>query len=111
MRVGIAEDSGFFRDALAASIESAGFEVVVKASNGGELVDAVRGDTPDAVILDICLPPTKTDDGLVAAELFRRECPKTGILVLSAYLAAPHLARLPTNSRSHVGCLAKDQLH
>lgn len=111
MRVAIAEDSGFFRDALAASIESVGFEVTAKVGDAEALTDAIAIDMPDAVILDICLPPTKTDEGLVAADRLGAMYPDLGILVLSAYLAMPHVARLVGSGRSGVGCLSKDQLH
>ena len=111
MRVAIAEDSGFFRDALATSMESVGIEVVRKASTADELISHIEQDRPDVVVLDICLPPTKTDEGLVAAELLGKKYPFLGILVLSAYLAMPHVTRLFASGRSHIGCLAKDQLH
>lgn len=111
MRVAIAEDSGFFRSALAASLQSAGAEVIAAVDNAAALSERIESDTPDAIIVDICLPPTKTDEGLVAAEKLGARFPTMGVLVLSAYLAMPHVARLLNSGRSYVGCLSKDQLH
>jgi DNA-binding NarL/FixJ family response regulator len=111
MRVAIAEDSGFFRDALAESIRSAGHDVIASVEDADALALALKQERPDVAIIDICLPPTKTDEGLVAAEQLGAKYPKLGILVLSAYLAMPHVARLLGTGRGGIGCLAKDQLH
>ena len=111
MRLMIAEDSGFFRSALVAALHDSGFDVAAAVADANALLEAVKSDPPDAVILDICLPPTKTDEGLVAADRLAESHPDVGVLVLSAYLAMPHVARLLGDGRSGVGCLAKDQLH
>jgi DNA-binding NarL/FixJ family response regulator len=111
MRVIVAEDSGFFRDALISSLQSSGIEVVGSASEAGSVVELVCATRPDVAVLDICLPPTKTDEGLVLAEQLAEVCPETGVLLLSAYLATPHITRILNAKRRNVGCLSKDQLH
>jgi DNA-binding NarL/FixJ family response regulator len=111
MRIAIAEDSGFFRDALADALESLGVNVSAKVDNIPSLFEAIAVDEPDVVVLDVCLPPTKTDEGLVAAETLARTSPHIGVLVLSAHLGMPHVARLLSASDRGIGCLSKDQLH
>lgn len=111
MRVIVAEDSGFFRDALVTSLESSGIEVVGSVADSLEVVDIILQTKPDVAVLDICLPPTKTDEGILLAERLARESPATGVLLLSAYLATPHVTRILSGRRRNVGCLSKDQLH
>lgn len=111
MRVAIAEDSGFFRDALASALECIGVEITATCENADDLLDAITKDRPDAAIVDICLPPTKTDEGLVAAEKIGKLYPEVGVLILSAYLATPHVTRMLSSRKYGVGALSKDQLH
>jgi DNA-binding NarL/FixJ family response regulator len=111
MRVIVAEDSGFFREALVASLRSSGFDVVGETGDADDVVELVRSTEPDVAILDICLPPTKTDEGLMLAEALADVRPETGVLLLSAYLATPHITRILNATRRNIGCLSKDQLH
>ena len=50
------------------------------------LLRAVALDAPDVAIVDIRMPPTHTDEGLVAAQQIRSEHPGIGVLVLSQYV-------------------------
>lgn len=111
MRVAIAEDSGIFREALVDSLEMMGVEVTAAVDNIDAMRKALEEDLPDAVILDICLPPTKTDEGVVAAGEFGEKYPKLGIMVLSSYVSMPHVVRVLGSARRGVGCLAKDHVH
>lgn len=111
MRVIVAEDSGFFREALVGSLQSSGIEVVGSTADSSDVVDLVMSTNPDVAVLDICMPPTKTDEGLVLAERLAEVSPQTGVLLLSAYLATPHVTRILNSGRRNVGCLSKDQLH
>jgi DNA-binding NarL/FixJ family response regulator len=111
VRVVVAEDSGFFRDALVGALQSSGFDVVGAVADSTEVLPLVLATKPDVAVLDICLPPTKTDEGLVLAERLAEEAPGTGVLLLSAYLAMPHVKRALSGGRRNVGCLSKDQLH
>lgn len=45
-------------------------------------------------VLDIRMPPTKTDEGLVAAEQIRSKWPAVGILLFSTYTLLPIAERL-----------------
>lgn len=111
MRVAIAEDSGIFRQALVDALTMMNVEVTASVDNVDDMRVALRADLPDAVILDICMPPTKTDEGVRAAEEFGVTYPKLGILVLSSYVSMPHVVRVLGSGRRGVGCLSKDQVH
>ena len=110
MRVAIAEDSGIFRSSLTMLLEAAGAEVTVSAPDGAELLAMIRTDPPDAVILDIRMPPSFTDEGLQTAAELRRLHPAVGILVLSTYAETGYATQLLEAVRDGVGYLLKDKV-
>jgi len=61
------------------------------------------------VILDIRMPPTQTDEGLVAAKRIRRQHPEIGVLMLSQYVESHHAIELLAQSPDRVGYLLKDR--
>ncbi|HWO44439.1 MAG TPA: response regulator transcription factor [Methylomirabilota bacterium] len=109
MRVIVADDSVLFREGLARVLEAAGFEVVGQASNTDELDRLVESENVSLVILDIRMPPTQTDEGLVAAKRIRREHPEIGVLMLSQYVESHHAIDLLGQSPDRVGYLLKDR--
>jgi len=110
LRVIVADDSVLFREGLARVLEGAGFEVVGQASNIDELDRILAREDAAAVILDIRMPPTQTDEGLVAAKRIRRTHPKMGVLLLSQYVESHHALDLLAESPNHVGYLLKDRV-
>ena len=90
-------------------LEAAGFEVVGQASNTDELDRLVESENVSLVILDIRMPPTQTDEGLVAAKRIRREHPEIGVLMLSQYVESHHAIDLLGQSPDRVGYLLKDR--
>ena len=109
MRVIVADDSVLFREGLARVLEAAGFEVVGQASNTDELDRLVESENVSLVILDIRMPPTQTDEGLVAAKRIRRQHPEIGVLMLSQYVESHHAIDLLGQSPDRVGYLLKDR--
>ena len=109
MRVIVADDSVLFREGLARVLEGAGFEVVGQASNVDELDTLVAHGKASLVILDIRMPPTQTDEGLVAAKRIRRQHPEIGVLMLSQYIESHHAIELLGQSPDRVGYLLKDR--
>jgi serine/threonine-protein kinase len=63
---------------------------------------------PDAAIVDIRMPPTHTDEGLVAAQTIRTEHPAVGVLVLSQYVEPSYAMRLIEEHTEGVGYLPKE---
>jgi DNA-binding NarL/FixJ family response regulator len=110
VRVAIAEDSGLFRSSLALLLRSLGAEVTDSVSSGAELLAVIRPNPPEAVILDIRMPPTFTDEGIRTAREVRMRYPDTGILVLSTYAEAGYASQLLETVRSGVGYLLKDNV-
>jgi len=109
LRVIVADDSVLFREGLARVLEGAGFEVVGQASNADELDVLVADRKPSLVILDIRMPPTQSDEGLVAAKRIRRQHPEIGVLVLSQYVESHHALELLGQNPDRVGYLLKDR--
>src|SRR5260370_7288529 len=108
MRVIVADDSVLFREGLTRVLESGGFEVVGQASNADELERLVASANASLVILDIRMPPTQTDEGLVAAKRIRRQHPEIGVVMLSQYVESHHALDLLAQSPDRVGYLLKD---
>ena len=110
MRVVVADDTLLFRAGLVRLLEQAGFEVVAEVGDASDLLEAVAAHQPAAAVVDIRMPPTFTDEGLVAAERIRVDHPETGVLVLSQYLE-PHFAlQLLSEGRPGAGYLLKDRV-
>lgn len=85
-RVVLADDDVLLREGLAGLLERSGFEVVGQGATASELIGLVRDHQPDLAIIDIRMPPSRTNEGLDAARLIREELPETAILVLSAHV-------------------------
>ena len=64
----------------------------------------------DAAIVDIRMPPTHTDEGLVAAQTIRAEHPSVGVLVLSQYVEPSYALRLIEEHPERVGYLLKERV-
>jgi DNA-binding NarL/FixJ family response regulator len=110
VRVALADDSALFRRGLATLLEASGVEVTAQVPSGTELLVAVAADLPDAVVLDLRMPPSFTDEGLVVAEQLRGRFPALGVLVLSTYAEVSYAARLLQSGTRHVGYLLKDRV-
>jgi DNA-binding NarL/FixJ family response regulator len=110
MRVVIADDAALLRDGVARLLTDAGFEVVGTAADADQLLAQVDAARPDAAIVDIRMPPTQTNEGLVAAERIRSAYPGTGVLVLSQYLELRYAARLVEQHPTRIGYLLKERV-
>jgi DNA-binding NarL/FixJ family response regulator len=71
-----------------------GHEVAEAVGNATLLSAAVARHQPDLVVVDIRMPPTHTNEGLVAAIALRRSHPDLGILVFSQYVETQYAAEL-----------------
>jgi DNA-binding NarL/FixJ family response regulator len=106
----IADDSVLFREGLARVLEGAGFEVAGQAGNVAELDRLLALESVSLVILDIRMPPTQTNEGLLAAKRIRQHYPNVGVLVLSHHVESHHALELLTQSPDQVGYLLKDRV-
>ena len=110
MRVVVADDAMIVREGVARLLVDAGCDVVATVSNAPALLRAVEETHPDAVVVDIRMPPTHTDEGLTAAATIRELHPGTAVLVLSAHLETHYAMRLMADTPHHVGYLLKDRV-
>jgi serine/threonine-protein kinase PknK len=85
-RIVIADDDVLLREGVASLLERSGFEILGQANDGVELLNLVRDNRPEVVIIDIRMPPSQSIEGLEAARTIRKEFPEIGILVLSAHV-------------------------
>ena len=91
-------------------LTDAGVEVVGEAEDADGLLRRVRATRPDVAIVDIRMPPTHTDEGLVAAREIRAQFPDTGVLVLSQYVEPGYAVVLLEEGAEGVGYLLKDRV-
>lgn len=111
MRIAIADDAMLIREGLARLLADSGCEVVATASGPDQLL-AIVDTTPslDAVVLDVRMPPTHTDEGITLAHRLRERHPQLGVLVLSQYLESHYASLLLQDAPEHTGYLLKDRL-
>jgi DNA-binding NarL/FixJ family response regulator len=98
------------REGVARLLADEHFDVVAQVTSSEELLRSLESDTPDVVIVDIRMPPTHTDEGLVAAETIRRRWPQVGVLVLSQYIETEYALRLLEGGEERCGYLLKDRI-
>jgi DNA-binding NarL/FixJ family response regulator len=110
LRVVLADDAVLLREGVASLLSTAGFDVIGQAGDADELVRIVGAEQPDAAVVDIKMPPTRTEEGLDAALRIRAEHPTVGVLVLSQYLESSYAMRLFANGASGLGYLLKDRV-
>jgi DNA-binding NarL/FixJ family response regulator len=110
MRVVVAEDSMLTREGIVRLLAEAGVEVVEQVSDGPTLLRAVASLQPDMAIIDIRMPPTHTDEGVVAAMQIRVDHPDVGVLVLSQYTEPHYAMRLLEDHPERTGYLLKERV-
>ncbi len=110
MRVVIAEDQLLTREGIAHLLREADIDVVGEAGEVDALMRLVHTQKPEVALVDIRMPPTHTDEGLVAAARIRSEVPGTGVLVLSQHVEADFVLPLLEEGTSSVGYLLKDRI-
>jgi len=106
----IADDEALFREGVARLLEDGSVDVVAKVGTADELLRRVDLARPDAAIVDIRMPPSQTDEGLVAAQEIRRAHPQVGVLVLSHYLESHWAMRLLEEHPERSGYLLKERV-
>jgi serine/threonine-protein kinase len=110
LRVALADDAILLREALAASLAAAGFDIVGGAADVPGLLGLVERTSPDVVIVDVRMPPTHTTEGLEAARRLRRDRPGIAILVLSQYVETRYAVELVREDARGLGYLLKDRV-
>ncbi|MFF0278411.1 MULTISPECIES: response regulator transcription factor [unclassified Streptomyces] len=110
MRLILAEDSTLLREGLVRLLTEEGHEVLAALGDATTLLKEVEERRPDAVVVDIRMPPTHTDEGLRAAVEIRERLPEVAVLVLSQYVERHYAAELLAAGAERVGYLLKDRV-
>jgi DNA-binding NarL/FixJ family response regulator len=106
----IAEDDPLLREGLALLLRAESLDVVATAGTADDALKAIDEYTPDVAILDVRMPPTHTDEGIVAAVEARRRHPDLAVLVLSAYVEQTFATELLTGGVRRLGYLLKERV-
>lgn len=109
-RLAIAEDNAILRDGLTQLLAERGHDVVAKVGTAEELRDIAETLSPEVFVIDIRMPPTYTDEGLVAAVSLRRSHPHIGVLLFSQWVETRYAAELLAGNPEGVGYLLKDRV-
>jgi DNA-binding NarL/FixJ family response regulator len=110
MRVVVADDVMLTRAGITRLLGEAGVDVVGEAADAENLLREVAAKRPDVALVDIRMPPTHTDEGLVAAQAIRTQHPDIGVLVLSQYIEPVFAMRLIEDHPERSGYLLKERV-
>jgi DNA-binding NarL/FixJ family response regulator len=82
-RIALCEDNESFRESLTQFIEDTpGFTVTTSLSSAQEIINAIREDLPDLILMDIDMPGMT---GIQATSLIKSNFPDVQVLILTVY--------------------------
>jgi DNA-binding NarL/FixJ family response regulator len=110
VRVVIAEDLVLLRDGLTRLLAAYDIEVAAALADTTDLPAILDSEPIDLVIADVRMPPTFTNEGLVAAIEARRAHPGLPVLVLSQYVEQLYARELLGSGDGALGYLLKDRV-
>ncbi|MGZ5343683.1 MAG: response regulator transcription factor [Actinomycetota bacterium] len=111
IRVVFAEDNYLVREGTAALLATSDeVELVGTATDRDALLAAVEELAPDAVLTDIRMPPTGTNEGIEAAKTIRAAHPEIGVVVLSQFAEGEYAYELLKNGAAGLGYLLKERV-
>ncbi len=92
IRVLLVDDHPLVIDGIQARLEDeGGIEVVGRASNGQEAIEAAHNLKPDVVLMDISMPVM---NGLEATKVLQQQMPETRVLILSMHDNREYMVQL-----------------
>ena len=111
VRVVLAEDNVLLREGISRLVAAnPDFELAGVAADLPELLALVAEQDPDVVVTDIRMPPTGTDEGIQAASWLRQHYPRTGVVVLSQYVAPKYAVALLEHGSAGRAYLLKERV-
>lgn len=110
MRILICEDSVLLREGIARLLTDAGHDVVAQLPDATALEAAIADHHPELAILDVRMPPTRTNEGILAAIGIRSRGDTPRVLVLSQYVEERYAADLIASGTAGFGYLLKDRV-
>jgi DNA-binding NarL/FixJ family response regulator len=111
VKVALAEDNVLLREGISRLVAAnKDFELVGVASDLPQLLALAAKREPDVVVTDIRMPPTGTDEGIQAASWLRQHYPRTGVVVLSQYVAPRYAVALLEHGSAGRAYLLKERV-
>jgi DNA-binding NarL/FixJ family response regulator len=110
VRVVVVDDSILLREGLVRILTDAGHQVVGAAGDGTQALQLVTQHQPDLLVLDVRMPPTFTDEGIVVARTLRRAACPTAVLLLSQHVHVGGALELFDDETAGLGYLLKDRV-
>jgi DNA-binding NarL/FixJ family response regulator len=112
VRVVVADDNLIAREGILQLLAlEPEFEVVAACGDLPEALEAVDREAPDAVLTDIRMPPSHSDEGIRIANQLRRTHPEVGVIVLSQYDEPMYAVSLLESGSDRRGYLLKERVH
>jgi DNA-binding NarL/FixJ family response regulator len=111
VKVALAEDNVLLREGMSRLVAAnEDFELAGVAGDLPQLLALVKAQEPDVVVTDIRMPPTGTDEGIKAAAWLREHFPRTGVVVLSQYVAPGYALALLEHGSAGRAYLLKERV-
>lgn len=106
----LADDAVLLREGVRSLLEDEGIAVRASVGDGEQLLVEVERHRPRLAIVDVRMPPTHTNEGLLAALRIKREHPEVGVLMLSQHVAREYASDLLSSDAPGIGYLLKDRI-
>ena len=91
-------------------LSDVGTEMCGVVEDAEQLLLLVASERPDVAIIDSRMPPTHSDEGLVAAAEIRERFPDVGVLVLSQHIETEYALLVLEGKEGRCGYLLKDRV-
>jgi DNA-binding NarL/FixJ family response regulator len=112
IRVVVAEDAFLVREAVTRLLaETPDMDPVAAVADRATLMATVEAENPDVVVTDIRMPPTDSDEGILAAATLRVTHPHIGVVVLSQYAEPAYVLKLLESGSARRAYLLKERIH
>ncbi|HEX9363245.1 MAG TPA: response regulator transcription factor [Candidatus Dormibacteraeota bacterium] len=112
IRLIVAEDNLLVREGIRQLLSTVpDIDVIAVCADRDALLAAAAAEKPDAVVTDIRMPPTNTDEGIEVAARLREISPKTAVVVLSQYSDAEYALRLFAQGAAGRAYLLKERVY
>jgi DNA-binding NarL/FixJ family response regulator len=112
VRVVVAEDAFLAREAIQQVLSrTPDVEVVAVCEDRYSLLAAIEEHEPQAIVTDIRMPPTGTDEGIQVAQAVRESHPGMGVVVLSQFVEPAYALALLESGSAGRAYLLKERIH